>query len=61
MFLSSKKKLCVIYGKWTECMWSVDPQTYEAHKKSDKKGESKKQKNVSKTELCVCFFLGNLL
>uniref|UniRef100_A0AAY4DSL7 Oxysterol-binding protein n=1 Tax=Denticeps clupeoides TaxID=299321 RepID=A0AAY4DSL7_9TELE len=22
----SKKKLCVIYGKWTECMWSVDPQ-----------------------------------
>uniref|UniRef100_A0A672R3K5 Oxysterol-binding protein n=1 Tax=Sinocyclocheilus grahami TaxID=75366 RepID=A0A672R3K5_SINGR len=25
----SKKKRCVIYGKWTECMWSVDPQVYE--------------------------------
>uniref|UniRef100_A0A673BK04 Oxysterol-binding protein n=1 Tax=Sphaeramia orbicularis TaxID=375764 RepID=A0A673BK04_9TELE len=25
----SKKKHCVIYGKWTECMWSVDPQAYE--------------------------------
>uniref|UniRef100_A0A3P8TC15 Oxysterol-binding protein n=1 Tax=Amphiprion percula TaxID=161767 RepID=A0A3P8TC15_AMPPE len=41
----SKKKLCVIYGKWTECMWSVDPQAYEAHKKSEKKGDNKKQKN----------------
>lgn len=43
--LFSKKKLCVIYGKWTECMWSVDPQVYETHKKSEKK-DNKKQKNV---------------
>lgn len=42
----SKKKHCVIYGKWTECLWSVDPQAYEAHKKSEKKGD-KKSKNVS--------------
>ncbi|CAB1445515.1 unnamed protein product [Pleuronectes platessa] len=41
----SKKKLCVIYGKWTECMWSVDPQVYESHKKSEKKGDNKKCKN----------------
>ncbi|XP_055022375.1 oxysterol-binding protein-related protein 2b isoform X2 [Boleophthalmus pectinirostris] len=41
----SKKKHCVIYGKWTECMWSVDPHTYEAHKKSEKKGDNKKSKN----------------
>ncbi|KAM4563825.1 oxysterol-binding protein-related protein 2-like isoform 1-T2 [Odontesthes bonariensis] len=41
----SKKKLRVIYGKWTECMWSVDPRAYEAHKKSEKKGDNKKQKN----------------
>ncbi|XP_076133442.1 oxysterol-binding protein-related protein 2b [Alosa pseudoharengus] len=42
----SKKKRCVIYGKWTECMWSVDPQTFEGNKKSDKKGcaDTKKQK-----------------
>lgn len=49
--LSSKKKHCVIYGKWTECMWSVDPQAYEAHKKAEKKGDSKKHKNVS--SVCV--------
>uniref|UniRef100_A0A8C5G6F1 Oxysterol-binding protein n=1 Tax=Gouania willdenowi TaxID=441366 RepID=A0A8C5G6F1_GOUWI len=41
----SKKKRCVIYGKWTECMWSVDPQIYETHKKSEKRGDNKKQKN----------------
>ncbi|KAK2851138.1 hypothetical protein Q5P01_007414 [Channa striata] len=40
----NKKKLCVIYGKWTECIWSVDPQAYETHKKSEKK-DNKKQKN----------------
>ncbi|XP_058846999.1 oxysterol-binding protein-related protein 2-like isoform X2 [Acipenser ruthenus] len=33
----NKKKLCVIYGKWTECMWSVDPSTYDSFKKSEKK------------------------
>lgn len=27
-------------------MWSVDPQAYEAHKKSEKKGDNKKHKNV---------------
>ncbi|TDH10840.1 hypothetical protein EPR50_G00079220 [Perca flavescens] len=41
----SKKKHCVIYGKWTECMWSVDPQAYEAHKKSERKGDNRKHKN----------------
>ncbi|MGH0150301.1 UNVERIFIED_CONTAM: hypothetical protein FKN15_045802 [Acipenser sinensis] len=35
--LVNKKKLCVIYGKWTECMWSVDPSTYDSFKKSEKK------------------------
>lgn len=51
--LSSKKKHCVIYGKWTECMWSVDPQSYEAHKKSERKGDNKKHKNV-RTSLKTC-------
>ncbi|TNN73301.1 Proteasomal ubiquitin receptor ADRM1 [Liparis tanakae] len=42
----SKKKRRVIYGKWTECMYSMDPKVYEAHKKSDKKtgADSKKLK-----------------
>ncbi|TRY84013.1 hypothetical protein DNTS_013560 [Danionella cerebrum] len=44
----SKKKRCVIYGKWTECMWSVDPQLYESQRKIEKKGttDTKKQKPV---------------
>lgn len=48
--MCSKKKRCVIYGKWTECMWSVDPQVYDAHRKLDKKGttDTKKQKPVRK-------------
>uniref|UniRef100_A0A674PNL8 Oxysterol-binding protein n=1 Tax=Takifugu rubripes TaxID=31033 RepID=A0A674PNL8_TAKRU len=44
----SKKKHCIIYGKWTECLWSVDPQVYEAHKKLEKKGD-KTLKNVRKS------------
>uniref|UniRef100_A0A8C6SP02 Oxysterol-binding protein n=1 Tax=Neogobius melanostomus TaxID=47308 RepID=A0A8C6SP02_9GOBI len=47
-----KKKLRVIYGKWTECMYSVDPKVYETHKKSEKKtgGESKKTKQENSCE-----------
>lgn len=46
----NKKKLCMIYGKWTECLWSVDPSTYEAYKKSEKKGgEPKKTRQNEET------------
>ncbi|XP_058257792.1 oxysterol-binding protein-related protein 1 isoform X1 [Hemibagrus wyckioides] len=38
----SKKKVCVLYGKWTECMYAVDPAMFEAHKKNDKVTEGKK-------------------
>lgn len=53
--LTSKKKQRVIYGKWTECMYSIDPKVYEAYKKSDKKtaGDSKKLKPVSSAERLV--------
>ncbi|XP_037530970.1 oxysterol-binding protein-related protein 1 [Nematolebias whitei] len=34
----SKKKRCAFYGKWTECLYVVDPAALEAHKKNDKKG-----------------------
>ncbi|NP_001082733.1 uncharacterized protein LOC398688 [Xenopus laevis] len=40
----NKKKLCMIYGKWTECLWSVDPATYESFKKEKKGVENKKPK-----------------
>nr|XP_033769945.1 oxysterol-binding protein-related protein 2 isoform X1 [Geotrypetes seraphini]XP_033769946.1 oxysterol-binding protein-related protein 2 isoform X1 [Geotrypetes seraphini]XP_033769948.1 oxysterol-binding protein-related protein 2 isoform X1 [Geotrypetes seraphini]XP_033769949.1 oxysterol-binding protein-related protein 2 isoform X1 [Geotrypetes seraphini]XP_033769950.1 oxysterol-binding protein-related protein 2 isoform X1 [Geotrypetes seraphini] len=39
----NKKKLCVIYGKWTECLWCVDPLTYETYKKSEKRGGDQKK------------------
>ncbi|XP_053368544.1 oxysterol-binding protein-related protein 1 [Clarias gariepinus] len=38
----SKKKVCVLYGKWTECMYAVDPAVFEAHKKNDKVTEGRK-------------------
>ena len=45
---TSKKKRRVIYGKWTEGMYSVDPKVYESYKKSEKKsgGDTKKLKQV---------------
>ena len=33
----SKKKLCALYGKWTECLYAVDTTAFEAHKKNNKK------------------------
>uniref|UniRef100_H3AHM8 Oxysterol-binding protein n=1 Tax=Latimeria chalumnae TaxID=7897 RepID=H3AHM8_LATCH len=40
----SKKKLYVVYGKWTECLWCIDPVTYENYKKNEKRGDQKKTK-----------------
>uniref|UniRef100_A0A3B4FTQ4 Oxysterol-binding protein n=1 Tax=Pundamilia nyererei TaxID=303518 RepID=A0A3B4FTQ4_9CICH len=39
----SKKKLCALYGKWTECLYVVDPSAFEAHKKNNKKGAEDKK------------------
>ncbi|CAB1324301.1 unnamed protein product, partial [Coregonus sp. 'balchen'] len=38
----SKKKVCSLYGKWTECMYIVDSAALEAHKRSGKGTEEKK-------------------
>uniref|UniRef100_A0A8C5C854 Oxysterol-binding protein n=1 Tax=Gadus morhua TaxID=8049 RepID=A0A8C5C854_GADMO len=48
----SKKKHRVIYGKWTECMYSVDSKVYDSNKKAEKKagGISKKQKQETCAE-----------
>uniref|UniRef100_A0A8C8H3E5 Oxysterol-binding protein n=1 Tax=Oncorhynchus tshawytscha TaxID=74940 RepID=A0A8C8H3E5_ONCTS len=43
----SKKKQRVLYGKWTECMYSVAPKVYEANKKKAEKGDAKKNKPQS--------------
>lgn len=47
---SSKRKVCAMYGKWTECLYTVDPTTFDAHKKSDRKNsdEKKGSKRVKK-------------
>lgn len=36
---SSKKKLFIIYGKWTECLWGIDPAAYESFRKQERRGE----------------------
>ncbi|XP_070342327.1 oxysterol-binding protein-related protein 2 isoform X5 [Equus asinus] len=35
----SKKKLFMIYGKWTECLWGIDPVAYESFKKQERRGD----------------------
>lgn len=44
-YVCSKKKLCAIYGKWTDCLYTVDPAAFDAHKKSDKKNLDEKKGN----------------
>ncbi|XP_051983868.1 oxysterol-binding protein-related protein 1 isoform X2 [Xyrauchen texanus] len=39
----SKKKICALYGKWTECLYSVDPMAFDAHRKSDMKSSANKK------------------
>ncbi|XP_041954659.1 oxysterol-binding protein-related protein 1-like isoform X2 [Alosa sapidissima] len=45
----SKKKICAIYGKWTECLYTVDPATFDAHKKADKKNVEDKKSSKQNT------------
>ncbi|XP_042555471.1 oxysterol-binding protein-related protein 2 [Dipodomys spectabilis] len=35
----NKKKLFMIYGKWTECLWGIDPASYESFKKQERRGD----------------------
>ncbi len=53
----SKKKHRVIYGKWTECVYSIEPKVYEANKKAEKKsgGDSKKHKQVKSVESFISY------
>ncbi|TKS79791.1 Oxysterol-binding protein-related protein 1 [Collichthys lucidus] len=41
----SKKKLCAIYGKWTECLYTVDAAAFDNHKKTDRKNSDEKKGN----------------
>ncbi|XP_056303759.1 oxysterol-binding protein-related protein 1 isoform X2 [Danio aesculapii] len=46
----SKKKVCMLYGKWTECMYIVDPATFETHKKNDKKASEEKKSSKQQSQ-----------
>ncbi|XP_036915913.1 oxysterol-binding protein-related protein 2 [Sturnira hondurensis] len=35
----NKKKLFVIYGKWTECLWGVEPAAYESFRRQGRRSE----------------------
>ncbi|KAG8442137.1 hypothetical protein GDO86_011075, partial [Hymenochirus boettgeri] len=39
----SKRKLCALYGKWTECLYTTDPASLETFKKNDKKNVEEKK------------------
>lgn len=39
----SKKKLFMIYGKWTECLWGIDPSSYESFKKHERRGDHQRK------------------
>ncbi|KAK9979954.1 hypothetical protein ABG768_013357 [Culter alburnus] len=45
----SKKKICALYGKWTECLYSVDPATFDAHSKTDVKRSEKDRKGSAQS------------
>uniref|UniRef100_A0A673J489 Oxysterol-binding protein n=1 Tax=Sinocyclocheilus rhinocerous TaxID=307959 RepID=A0A673J489_9TELE len=46
----SKKKVCNLYGKWTECMYIVDTATFETHKKNDKKASEDKKSSKQSSQ-----------
>ncbi|TRY94399.1 hypothetical protein DNTS_027940 [Danionella cerebrum] len=46
----SKKKVCMLYGKWTECMYIVDPAAFETHKKNDKKASEEKKSSKQQSQ-----------
>ncbi|KTF73287.1 hypothetical protein cypCar_00045234 [Cyprinus carpio] len=47
--IKGKRKICALYGKWTECLYSVDPATFDAHRKSDTKRSVKDRKGSTQS------------
>ncbi|XP_051784876.1 oxysterol-binding protein-related protein 1 isoform X2 [Erpetoichthys calabaricus] len=45
----NKKKLCALYGKWTECLYTVDSGVFDEHKKNDKRNADEKKINKATT------------
>ncbi|XP_076009128.1 oxysterol-binding protein-related protein 1 isoform X2 [Genypterus blacodes] len=47
----SKKKVCALYGKWTECLYVIDPPAFEASKRGDKKGSKQGSSDAEESSL----------
>uniref|UniRef100_A0A8D3CJ53 Oxysterol-binding protein n=1 Tax=Scophthalmus maximus TaxID=52904 RepID=A0A8D3CJ53_SCOMX len=56
----SKKKHCVIYGKWTECMWSVDPQAFYFQEEQEG-AENDDADDMPEVQETVCVVPGSTL
>ncbi|XP_054554557.1 oxysterol-binding protein-related protein 2 isoform X2 [Talpa occidentalis] len=39
----NRKKLFVIYGKWTECLWGIDAAAYESFRRQERRGDPPKK------------------
>nr|KAF6471522.1 hypothetical protein HJG59_010919 [Molossus molossus] len=46
----NKKKLFIIYGKWTECLWGIEPTAYESFRKQERRGESPRKAQLEKAD-----------
>ncbi|XP_061076064.1 oxysterol-binding protein-related protein 2-like isoform X1 [Conger conger] len=49
----NKRRRRVLYGKWTECVWSVEPQEYEAQRKAERKGVGDARKHKQQDDVAV--------
>uniref|UniRef100_A0A2I3GNI0 Oxysterol-binding protein n=2 Tax=Nomascus leucogenys TaxID=61853 RepID=A0A2I3GNI0_NOMLE len=45
----SKKKLCALYGKWTECLYSVNLATFDAYKKKIRKIQKRRRTHLEES------------
>lgn len=46
----SKRKVCALYGKWTQCMYTVDPAVLDAHKRNEKKNAEERRLRLGSEE-----------
>uniref|UniRef100_A0A8C7ZIR6 Oxysterol-binding protein n=1 Tax=Oryzias sinensis TaxID=183150 RepID=A0A8C7ZIR6_9TELE len=57
----SKKKRRVIYGKWTECIYSVDPKSYDAYKRTENSCEGEEADEMPDVQETVTVIPGSAL
>ncbi|XP_055964045.1 oxysterol-binding protein-related protein 2 [Sorex fumeus] len=42
----NRKKLFVVYGKWTECLWGIEPAAYERFQKEERRGGAPREPSL---------------